>query len=104
MRSDRALLLDMLLAAQKIVRFTSGQSEADFLQNEMLQSAVIREFQVIGAAGRLFSADGKETFDSIPWLLIAGMRNRPPREKPNYTDDVSGTACPVLLIRHKLSR
>jgi len=76
MRSDDALLLDILLAARKIMRFMEGGTAADFEANEMLQSAVIRELQVIGEAARLVSEQGKSTYDTIPWSLISGMRNR----------------------------
>jgi uncharacterized protein with HEPN domain len=47
MRSDDALLLDMLIAARKILRFVQGMSESAFNRDEMAQSAVIRELQVL---------------------------------------------------------
>ncbi|MCL4250494.1 MAG: DUF86 domain-containing protein [Anaerolineae bacterium] len=76
MRSDDALLLDMLIAARKIMRFMRGVDEASFHANEMLQSAVIRELQVIGEAARLLSEEAKTTHSEIPWHTISGMRNR----------------------------
>jgi uncharacterized protein with HEPN domain len=76
MRSDEALLLDMLIAARKILRFTKDIDEAGFLQSEMLQSAVLRELQVIGDAARLVTDEAKGTYSLIPWRVIAGMRNR----------------------------
>lgn len=76
MRSDDALLLDMLLATRKILRFTGGIDEAAFLQNELLQSAVMREIQVIGEAARMVSDEAKAMHTAIPWRVIAGMRNR----------------------------
>ena len=47
MRRDEALFLDMFLALQRIERFTHGLREDEFLTNELVQSAVIREFQVL---------------------------------------------------------
>lgn len=44
MRSDDALLLDMLIAVRKIQRFSSGMSERGFRADERTQSAIIREF------------------------------------------------------------
>jgi uncharacterized protein with HEPN domain len=67
MRRDEALLLDMLLAARKILRFSSGVDEATFLQNDLLQSAVMREIQVIGEAARMISDQAKATYAAIPW-------------------------------------
>lgn len=76
MRSDEALLLDMLLAAQKIIRFMQGMSEAEFRANELVQSAILREFQVLGEAARMLSGEAKKQYQQIPWQSIAGMRNR----------------------------
>ena len=76
MRSDDALLLDMLIAAQKLQRFTAGMDQDEFNGNEMAQSAVLREFQVIGEAARLISDATKTQHTSIQWPAVSGMRNR----------------------------
>lgn len=76
MRSDAALLLDMLLALRKIERFTLALNEQVFQANELVQSAVIREFQVLGEAARLVTEPTKQQHETVPWRLIAGMRNR----------------------------
>ena len=76
MRRDDALLLDMLLACRKLVRFTQGLTSDAFQQNELVQSAVIREFQVLGDAARLVTDATQQTHPQIPWRTIAGMRNR----------------------------
>ncbi|WP_165360555.1 DUF86 domain-containing protein [Candidatus Chloroploca sp. Khr17] len=76
MRSDEALMLDMLLALQKIARFIRGMREADFLANDLVQSAVMRELQVLGEAARMVSLEAKAGTPNIPWPLIAGMRIR----------------------------
>jgi uncharacterized protein with HEPN domain len=76
MRSDNALLLDMLIAARKVLRFTGNMTEQAFRTDEMAQSAVIRELQVIGEAARLVGETTKSTHASISWAQIAGMRNR----------------------------
>jgi len=39
MRKDDAFLLDILIAARKIERFTEGLSYGQFCDNEMAQSA-----------------------------------------------------------------
>lgn len=66
MRSDETLLLDMLGVAQKIQRFTDGKAHEDFDENTMAQSAVVREFQVIGKAARMVSDEAKAKFATIP--------------------------------------
>lgn len=76
MRRDDVLLLDMLIAARDIQQFTAGLSQDGFIANRMAQSAVIREFQVIGEAARQISAETQAQYASIAWRQITGMRNR----------------------------
>ncbi|MCC6453694.1 MAG: DUF86 domain-containing protein [Caldilineaceae bacterium] len=76
MRSDDALLLDMLIAARKIRRFVTGMTVAEFRVNEMVQSAVIRELQVIGEASRVITDATRVSCTGINWRAMAGMRNR----------------------------
>jgi uncharacterized protein with HEPN domain len=75
-RRDDALLLDMLLACRKIRAFVGQRSQADFEHDELLQSALIREFQVLGEASRLVSDQTKASHDDIPWATIRALRNR----------------------------
>ena len=76
MRKDDALPLDMLLAARKIQRFVVGMTYQEFAGNELVQSAVMREFQVIGEAVRLVTEETKRKYAELQWRKIAGMRNR----------------------------
>jgi uncharacterized protein with HEPN domain len=76
MRRSEALLMDMLLASRKIHRFTDGLDKSEFENNELIQSAVLREFQVLGEAARMISDEAKAEYPNIPWSLISGMRNR----------------------------
>lgn len=76
MRSDNILLLDMLIAARDIRDFTAGMTEEAFNANRMVQSAVIREFQVIGEAARQISDETQMKYSLIAWRKISGMRNR----------------------------
>ena len=76
MRSDDALLLDMLIAARKIVRFSAGMTLDTFEADEMAQSAIIRELQVLGEAARLVSEESKTAYSAIDWRTMTGMRNR----------------------------
>jgi uncharacterized protein with HEPN domain len=76
MRRDDALLLDMVLACRKLMRFTQGLTLDNSRQSELVQSAVMREFQVIGDAARLITDATKSAQPHILWRVIAGMRNR----------------------------
>src|SRR5690348_3443198 len=76
MRSDDALLLDMLIAAQKVQEFVGDLSQEQFEQSKLHQSAVLQELQVIGEAARMISEQTKLSHPEIVWTTIAGMRNR----------------------------
>ena len=46
-----------------------------FIQNRMVQDAVIRNFEVIGEATKRLSLQTKEKYPEIPWRRIAGLRD-----------------------------
>ena len=75
-RSDKLLIEDMLESALKISRYTNGMSYDDFLRNEMVIDAVIRNFEIIGEASNRFDDEFKLENPSIEWRRIRGFRNR----------------------------
>ena len=75
-RRDEVLVLDMLIAARKIQRFSAGMTRDTLEDNEMAVSAIVREFQVIGEAARMVSDDFKTQHAVIPWKTLRGLRNR----------------------------
>jgi uncharacterized protein with HEPN domain len=74
-KSDSAYLEHMLDRASKIILFTEGMTEVQFLNDQKPQSAVIRELEVIGEASKRISEDFKNSNDSVPWRLMSGMRD-----------------------------
>ena len=70
-------LLDALEAARRIRKFTATLDFAQFSANEMVRSAVERQFEIIGEAlGKAGAADSSLA-ESIPELpKIVGLRNR----------------------------
>ncbi|MFP3868202.1 MAG: DUF86 domain-containing protein [Desulfobacteraceae bacterium] len=73
---DDAYLLDILLAARKIVRFSQGYDAKKFNADEVMQHAVMRLIQIIGEAARKISPAYKDAHPQIPWTQIIDMRNR----------------------------
>ena len=47
---DKALLHDVLVAAERIQRFTDGKDFSNYLSDDMLRAAVERQFEIIGEA------------------------------------------------------
>jgi uncharacterized protein with HEPN domain len=72
---DAAALWDMVQAIKKIQEFTIGRSEADYLGNELLQSAVERKLEILGEAARRISAEFQAQHQEIDWRNTIGPRN-----------------------------
>lgn len=76
MKNDLAYIEHILLSIEKIQAYTSGISKEDFFSNEMIQDAVIRNFEIIGEATKKVSDDLKLSCSEVPWRLMAGMRDK----------------------------
>jgi len=76
MSDDRAHVLDMLAAACAIRRFVSGRSQDEFLRDDILQSAVLHKFTILGAACRRVSVAFRAEHPSVDWLGITNFRNQ----------------------------
>lgn len=74
-KSDLSYLEHIFERANKIISFTDGMTEDDFLKDEKTQSAVIRELEVIGEASKRISDEFKNNNNAIPWKLMSGMRD-----------------------------
>ena len=76
MARDDALLLDILIAARKALKFLEGMTWEAFEQSDLHQSAVIRPLEIIGEAARRVSQQTRAAHPEIPWEQMIGMRNR----------------------------
>jgi uncharacterized protein with HEPN domain len=66
-------------AIERIQRYTEDVDEIIFLDNELVQDAVIRNIEIIGeASNNIMKCDPEfaENHPDIPWLVIYTMRNR----------------------------
>jgi uncharacterized protein with HEPN domain len=75
-RRDRHYLADILEAMQRIIAYTENLSYKQFLDDRLVQDAVLRNFQVIGEATKKVSTATRSTYPELPWREMAGMRNR----------------------------
>jgi len=73
---DEAYLLDILIAARKVLRYVSDLSRELFKEDTLRQDAVIRNLQIIGEAARKISDEFRSEHPEVPWSEIVGMRNR----------------------------
>jgi len=69
----------ILAAIQRIHRYTQGKTESDFLENEQVQDAVLRNIEIIGEAARNIVRSDPEfvtLHSEVPWEEVYLMRNR----------------------------
>lgn len=72
----RKYVLDIQLAADRIDRFTAGKRFEQYLADEMLRSAVERQFGIIGEALSRLSKDDPDVAAVIPdHAKIIAFRN-----------------------------
>ncbi len=74
MREDRAWLLDILEALEKIEKYVS-KGERAFYDDELIQVLSIYYIQVIGEAANQLSSSFKSNHNEIPWRSVIAMRN-----------------------------
>ena len=73
-KDPRVYLAHILECIQKIERFTAGERER-FLADELVQDAVLRNFEVIGEAAKRLDDAYRAAHPEIPWRSLAGLRD-----------------------------
>jgi uncharacterized protein with HEPN domain len=73
MRSDQERILDILEAIDKIKKY-SNRGKATFESDELLQSWIVRNLQIVGEAASRISQSLQLKYSNIPWKKIIGMR------------------------------
>jgi len=75
MKDDRLYLIHISESITKIDAYVSGLDAAAFLQQEMVQDAVLRNLQVLAESTQRISDNLKARHSEIEWYKIAGLRN-----------------------------
>lgn len=70
------MLLDMMEAAVKILKYTQGLTFEDFLADDKTIDAVVRNFEIIGEASLRIDEDFRLENPQIEWKKLRGFRNR----------------------------
>ena len=66
---------DVLHAIDLIQSFITNENLSGFIQSDLIQSAVTRQFEIIGEAGSKISINTQIAFPEIPWRSIKAFRN-----------------------------
>ncbi len=76
MKNDSVFVGHIIDALSKIETYTKGISYQQFMENDMMLDAVLREMQIIGEAAKRLSQEFKDSHPSIPWRAITGFRDK----------------------------
>ena len=66
----------ILTCINSILKYTDGMNEDDFMRNNMVQDAILRNFEVIGEATKQIGDDFRNQNPNIPWRKMAGLRDK----------------------------
>lgn len=74
-RDFRLYLTDILMAGEKVLRYTEGMNFEKFVADDRTFDAVIRNLQIIGEAVKNIPDDVRELNPEMEWRKIAGLRD-----------------------------
>jgi uncharacterized protein with HEPN domain len=74
-RCYRLFLKDILESIRKIKNYTNGLAYEEFVQNQMVIDAVIRNFEIMGEATKKIPQEVKKKYPNVEWKAIAGFRD-----------------------------
>lgn len=72
----KILVNDILYAINKIENYTDELTYEDFIVNDLVKDAVVRNIEIIGEASNRIPDDLKSQSEKIPWKKLRGIRNR----------------------------
>lgn len=73
---DDALIVDMWLYATKARQIAAASDFNTFLEDDVLQLALVKLIENIGEAARRVSPGLRSSVPGVPWQHITGMRHR----------------------------
>ena len=73
---DLTLLGDVLDSILRVESYTKGVNREEFLENLMMQDAVMHQIEIIGEASNGISEEFREIHPSLPWLQMRAIRNK----------------------------
>lgn len=72
---DRIRLQHILESIERIKRYSAGKRFADFVEDDMMYYAVVKNIEIIGEASNLLTEGFKADHPQTPWKMVTGMRN-----------------------------
>jgi uncharacterized protein with HEPN domain len=75
-KDPRILLQHIMESIEQIEDYLVDVLEAEFMDSQQIQDAVLRRIGIIGEAAKNVPDDFKEQHPGVPWQKMAGMRNK----------------------------
>jgi len=76
MRNTQLYIKDILDSINSIKTFVKGMDFNTFKNDDLVSSAVIRKFEIIGEAVKHIPNEMRIKYPEIPWKEIAGFRDK----------------------------
>ena len=74
-RDDYLLVDDIKNCLRKILNYTNGLSFEQFINNDVITDAVIRNFEIAGEASKLLTEEIKSDNPQVEWQGLTDFRN-----------------------------
>lgn len=65
----------MLQAIERICRYTKGKNFEDFIADDMMYYAVVKNIEILGEASNMLTEEFQQAHPKTPWKQVNGMRN-----------------------------
>ena len=65
----------MLQAIERICRYTKGKNFEDFIADDMMYYAVVKNIEILGEASNMLTEEFRQEHPETPWKQVNGMRN-----------------------------
>lgn len=75
-RDELLYLRHILDAINTVEEYLQDVDEKTFKATKLIQDGTIRQIEIVGEAVRHVSKDIRKTYPEVPWVDIAGMRDK----------------------------
>ena len=74
-RRDKERLEHILAAIERVNRYVADTTYQDFVDDDMMYYAVVKNIEIIGEAANMLTTEFQEAHPNTPWKKVKGMRN-----------------------------